>query len=466
MLRFLLSASLLASLGACERRSDDQPVVVGVIPDPDRREGGVSVVARGALAQGLVRFDAAGQVEPALAERWSMVDDGRSYIFRLADATWSDGTAVTAAQVVMSLRRAVRAGAAHRLTPFLRSIDEIVAMTPQVIEIRLKRPNTELLTLLAQPELAVSRGSRGSGPLRPLAGPGIRLRPPVDTDGDAVPFRPSDEVQVQGERAALAATRFARRRSDLVLGGTITDWPLVAAARIAPAEVRIDPAGGLFGFAFTSRAGFLATPQGRAAIAMALQSAAIPGAIDASWNDAVAILPSRLDSAAGPALPPWHGLSRDRQRTMAREQVTAWAAPIFVRVALPGGAGATLLWGRVAAALGSAGIRAARVAPDAPADLRLVDRVAPYDSARWYLATACRPCSNDTATLIEDARDAADLPERARRLAVADVALARDVAFVPLGRPWRWSLVARRLDGFQTNPRAVHPLNHLRADPR
>ncbi len=466
MLRFLLSASLLASLGACERRSDDQPVVVGVIPDPDRGEGGVRVVVRGALAQGLVRFDAAGQVEPALAERWSMVDDGRGYIFRLADATWSDGTAVTAAQVVMSLRRAVRTGAAHRLTPFLRSIDEIVAMTPQVIEIRLKRPNTELLTLLAQPELAVSRGSRGSGPLRPVAGPGTRLRPPIDTDGDAAASLPSDEVQVQGERAAMAVARFARRRSDLVLGGTIADWPLVAAARIAPADVRIDPAGGLFGFAFASRTGFLATPQGRAAIAMALQSATIPGAIDASWNDAGAILPARLDSAAGPALPPWHGLSRDRQRTIAREQVTAWSGPIVVRVALPGGPGATLLWGRVAAALGTVGIRAERVALDAPADLRLVDRVAPYDSARWYLATACRPCSTDTATLIENARDAGDLPERARRLAVADVALARDVAFVPLARPWRWSLVVRRLDGFQTNPRAVHPLNHLRADPR
>ncbi len=67
-------------------------------------------------------------------------------------------------------------------------------------------------------------------------------------------------------------------------------------------------------------------------------------------------------------------------------------------------------------------------------------------------------------TLIAAARDATSLPERAQRLAAADAALAADVAFVPVARPWRWSLVAPRLRAFQTNARAVHPLNHLRGD--
>ena len=37
-------------------------------------------------AQGLVRFDASGQIEPGLAERWIVIDNGMSYIFRLRDA--------------------------------------------------------------------------------------------------------------------------------------------------------------------------------------------------------------------------------------------------------------------------------------------------------------------------------------------------------------------------------------------
>ncbi|WP_430635237.1 hypothetical protein [Sphingomonas hankookensis] len=106
------------------------------------------------------------------------------------------------------------------------------------------------------------------------------------------------------------------------------------------------------------------------------------------------------------------------------------------------------------------------MAIDAPADLRLVDRVAPYDSARWYLATACRDCSLEAMTLIAAVRDADNLPERAQLLATADAALTADVAFVPLARPWRWSLVASRLRAFQANARAVHPLNHLRTDTR
>lgn len=463
MRRFLLSALLPLMLVACDGKGDERRVVVDAIEDGAK--GDVErVLLRSALAQGLVRFDAAGQVEPGLAERWNMVDDGRSYIFRLGDATWSDGRPVTAEQVVVALRRAVRADAGHRLTPFLRSIDEIVAMTPQVIEVRLKRPNTELLTLLAQPELAVIRGTQGTGPLRRLQGSGIRLRAPADPEGP--PPVAADEVRLRGGRAALAVARYAEKRSDLVLGGDFADWPLVAAAGPRPADVRIDPARGLFGFAFVTRDGFLATALGRAAVAMAVQGANVPGAIDPAWGPADTLLPERLDSAADPALPPWRNLTEEQRWTTARAQVAAYSRPVRLRIALPTGPGATLLWGRIAVALSRIGIAGERVAMTAPADLRLVDRVAPYDSARWYLATACRSCSMEAMTLIAAARDADNLPERAQRLAVADAAMAADVAFVSLARPWRWSLVAPRLRVFQTNARAVHPLNHLRGDPR
>jgi peptide/nickel transport system substrate-binding protein len=459
-----LLALIALSLSGCSKRSDDRPVVVSVVTDGPAADAAPAVL-RSALAQGLVRFDAAGQVEPGLAERWNMVDGGRSYIFRLGRATWSDGQPVTADQIVAALRRAVRTGTAHRLTPFLRSIDDIVAMTPQVIEVRLKRPNTELLTLLAQPELAVMRGRQGSGPLRRLRGQGMRLHAPVDSEG--APSVAADEVQLHDERGALAIARFASGRADLVMGGGVRDWPIVQAATPAPVNVRIDPAHGLFGFAFATRSGFLAAPLDRAAVAMALQAAAIPAAIDPGWTTVVAtVLPERLDSASDPAQPPWRNLSTEQRWQTARVQVARWGAPVRLRVALPDGAGGRLLWGRVAAALARIGIAGERVAIDAPAGLRLVDRVAPYDSARWYLATACRPCSMEAMTLIAAARDATDLAERAQRMAAADAALAADVAFVPLARPWRWSLVARRLDGFQTNARAVHPLNHLRGEPR
>ena len=45
---------------------------------------------RAATTEGLVGLDAEGQVIPALADRWIVTDDGRSFIFRLRDGTWPE----------------------------------------------------------------------------------------------------------------------------------------------------------------------------------------------------------------------------------------------------------------------------------------------------------------------------------------------------------------------------------------
>src|SRR6476620_8787478 len=50
------------------------------------------------VAQGLVRFDAGGNIVGGLAERWNVSNDGLSYIFRLASAEWPDGRKITAEQ--------------------------------------------------------------------------------------------------------------------------------------------------------------------------------------------------------------------------------------------------------------------------------------------------------------------------------------------------------------------------------
>src|SRR4051794_18060449 len=40
------------------------------------------------VGQGLVQFDAAGNIVPGLAERWNVSGDGLSYIFRIASTDW------------------------------------------------------------------------------------------------------------------------------------------------------------------------------------------------------------------------------------------------------------------------------------------------------------------------------------------------------------------------------------------
>ncbi|MEO6216792.1 MAG: ABC transporter substrate-binding protein, partial [Sphingomonas sp.] len=101
-----LVASILA-LAGCDRRSDRGAVVVSAIGGAprlvDSSLGPVDLPSRlltNATAQGLVRFDGSGQIEPGIAERWTVIDHGMSYIFRLRDAEWGNGRQVAAGDQV------------------------------------------------------------------------------------------------------------------------------------------------------------------------------------------------------------------------------------------------------------------------------------------------------------------------------------------------------------------------------
>ena len=460
------------SLAACQRQGDTGPVRVAAIgarptmADPIRGALGLpSRLLVDAVAQGLVRFDAAGQIEPGLAERWIVTDGGMSYIFRLREARWADGAPVTSEQIAARLRRQLSPASRNALAPFLSAVDEVVAMTPQVVEVRLKRPRPDLLKLFAQPEMALLQPKAGgSGPMiLTERTPATVLRPMVLGSDEAQPAA-QDNVVLTGTRASLAVARFVAGDADLVAGGTITDWPLVAAADPANAAIRTDPAAGLFGLLVVRRDGFLADTSHRAAIAQAIDRAAMTG-VAAGWLPDERLLPEQFDSAAPPRAPAWAVLSLVQRRAVARATVAAWGKPVRLRIALPAGPGATRLFGQIAASLATVGIGAERVDPGKPSDLTLLDAVAPYDSARWYLATACRPCGGDALAKILAARDAPTMPERAQRIAEADAALAADISFIPIARPFRWSLVAPRLRAWQPNARAWHPLNHLRTAP-
>ncbi|OYW22279.1 MULTISPECIES: ABC transporter substrate-binding protein [unclassified Sphingomonas] len=486
--RFVAPLLLIGGIllvASCNQRRDIGPVVVSAIgPGPvltDPARGALSGPARLLLdstAQGLVRFDAVGQIAPGLAERWIVIDNGMSYIFRLREAEWSDGSRVTAAQIVERLRRQIAPRSRNPLRPYLTAVDEIVEMTPQVIEVRLKRPRPDLLKLFAQPELALllDRPPRGTGPFRvaPSGKNGTLLTPAFDparaTSDDVEEPGPEQSVQLIGERSARAIVRFAERQSDLVSGGTFVDWPLLKFVEIAPANFRLDPAEGLFGFAIVNREGFLADADNRAALSQVIDRIAIVSAFAPGWQATEQILPAALDSAANPSIASWATLSPAQRREGARARVRRWKAShdrtITIRIALPSGPGATILYGFVGAALRSIGLTPQRVNRDAPADLRLIDSVAPYDSARWYLATACQPCGEDVEGALNAARDADSLSERAQRIAEADALVNEDAAFIPIARPLRWSLVALRLSRWQGNGRAWHPLNELRTNTR
>ncbi len=474
--RCVVAGALL--LFACDQPTPEQTTAVSVIGGaPQLRDGGRGAASEpdrvyaDTIAQGLVRYDAAGQIEAGLAARWIVIDDGRTYIFRLRRLRWPDGRIITATEVAAALRRQIAQRSRNPIKPYLTAVSAVRAMTPDVVEVDLSRPRPDLLKLFAQPELAIVRragGTRlGSGPYAPVSADPLLLAPRPEPDRSRDKRNPAvrHRIRLSGERAAMAILRFRERGADLVLGGTFADWPLVGLAKVERSSIRIDPASGIFGLAIASRHGFLADVAGRTAIAEAIDRTALLGAFSQDWVATEQLLPDALDSAAGPAIGGWAALAPEERIADARRIVAEWrertGSVPTLRLALPVGAGASRLWARLAADLLAVGIRPVRVGMGKTADLRLVDAVAPYDSARWYLDAACASCSPEVKAAIDAARIAPTLAERAAASARADAMLAADVGFIPVGRPFRWSLVARGLRGWQRNARAWHPLNHL-----
>lgn len=466
--RFALPALLLAALGGCGR-NDDAAITVSVVGGPARAADpnvqslpAPAAVMTGALMQGLVQFDAQGQIEPALAERWIVTDDGLSYIFRLRDAKWSDGGDVTAAQVAKSLRASLSPASHNPLKPMFGPVIEIVAMTESVVEIRLSEPQGYLLQLLAQPEMAVLRMGRGTGPyriFRPLPHSTI-LRPAVTDDLDEDGLR-QQERRIRGEDAASAVARYANSDAQLVLGGTFNTYPLAMAGRVNERQIRASSVPGLFGLVPARADGPIADRDVRRALAMAINRGGFVQRLVPNWRPAQGLLPGPVGNFIQ-AVPDWATLERPARLARARKLIGT--RNITVRLALPDGPGGRLLFAQLAADWRTIGVKTARARPVESADLRLIDAVAPVSVATWYLNRFRCPglpqCSQDVTTTFTLLRRATP-QERPRLIAEADQALADAQLYLPIATPLRWSLVAPRLRGYADNAAAIHPLNRL-----
>ena len=479
-LLFLAFAALLAG---CSRKPATGPVTVSVIGeapaivDPSRTPPSpASAVLLSETAQGLVSFDAAGEIKPGLGERWIIFDEGLDYTFRVA----SD-SGISAEQTARLLRRMTDPNGNNALRSVLGAIEEIVAVTPEVVEIRLRSPRPNLLQLLAQPDMALIRNGKGTGPMRILShdAGSMLLRPIQDDDAEgpqASAIRQGErDVRLFGETAKLAIERFTAGRSALVLGGTFDDLAMARFANPPAAVLRFDPVVGLFGLQFVEKQGFVGPPEIRRALAMAIDRDRILASFAVKeWKPAVALVPASIADLPAPATPDWAGAPIEQRRTSAARTIANWVkqqgSPPPLRVALPGGPGSAQLFGLLAQDWAAIGVHAVRVPMGADADLRLVDAIAPSDIASWYLRRfTCRlsaVCSEAADQSLNGARLVATLAERTALLADADRRLAEAVPFIPLAMPLRWALVSPTLDGFRTNVRGAHPLTELRAPAR
>lgn len=422
--------------------------------------------AMAATRSGLVGFDAEGHLVPALAERWVVTDDAQDYIFRLPDGVWSDGTPIAAADVAAALRRALAAARTTPLRAELASIRDIRVMARRVIEIELDAPQPDLLTLLAQPELGIAAGAHGQHHEGPMA---------IRRDGDhwlanlAPSVRGSHTLALRFQSAQDAVGRFAQGHADLVLGGTFASLPLATRIAMTRGNLQFDPVAGLFGLDVVTAQGFLADPANREALAMAIDRDALTGAFGVSAAAATTrIVSAGLDGDNGMIGERWTGQTIDQRRQAAAARIKALKIPPVLTLSLPTGPGTDILFKRLHDDLDAVGIALVRVAPDAAADLTLVDSVARYPRARWFLerlscTVHAQACSAPGDAGVVAAIHASDPAEAARLYAQAEVEITAANGFIPLARPLRWSLVHGAVSGFSLNPWGWHPLSPLAA---
>jgi oligopeptide transport system substrate-binding protein len=480
-LSLLLAPPLALMAGSCGPSGGGGPVAVAIIGAPDSLfQQGVRLAPaaqhlRAATFEGMVALDPGGQVVPAIAERWIVSDDGLSYIFRLRDSTWPDGEEITAADVRRLLRDAMTRLKGTSLGLDLAKIRDIRAMTGRVIEVRLTAPMPDLLRVLAQPELGFVKSGSGSGPMvlsRDDANPLARLSAlppearglPAREDWEAV-ARPLT-VAPMAPRAAVAA--FSRGDVDLVLGGSLIDFPLAEVGPLSRGTIQVDPALGLLGLVIRSEKGLLADPDLREALSMALDRQALIQPFGLSgWQASNWIVPPTIFATAPYPVSRWDGLSLDERRAVAAARVRGWAAQsggeAAVRVGLPSGPGSDLLFREIAAGWATIGVSATRVAPGEGAELELRDNLARYSSARWYLnqfncSLKAGLCSPEADALVRQSLSEPDPAERERLLVQAHAALTAREVYIPIGAPVRWSLVRGSIRSYLANQWGLHPL--------
>ncbi|WP_295531663.1 ABC transporter substrate-binding protein, partial [Novosphingobium sp. Chol11] len=277
-LALLFAFALLAQ--GCGR-SAQGPLPVALIGDRSALQGAsirlppAGQVLRAATGEGLVGFDKEGRVVPAIAERWIIMDDGASYIFRLRDGIWPDGTAITAETTAAALRKALAALKGTALGLDLMAIAQVRVMATRVIEIDLIAPEPDLLTLLAQPELGLLRAARGSGLMALKRENGQLLLSLIPPEQRGLPpqesfARRSRTLVVELVPAARGVARFNDGYVDALLGGRIDSLPLAQIGGLSRGNVQLDPVIGMFGIMIDGAQGFLAESPNREALALAI----------------------------------------------------------------------------------------------------------------------------------------------------------------------------------------------------
>jgi peptide/nickel transport system substrate-binding protein len=181
MRRLLFAFAALLLIPAAAQAAKDR-LVLGMPLEPPHLDptagaaAAIDEVVYANLFEGLTRIDENGAVKPALAESWTISDDGLTYSFKLhGGVTFHDGTAMDSADVKFSLDRARAVDSTNAQKGLFDSIASVETPDTQTVLVKLSRPEGLFLwnmgwgdAVIVAPESAGTNKSHpvGTGPFR------------------------------------------------------------------------------------------------------------------------------------------------------------------------------------------------------------------------------------------------------------------------------------------------------------
>ena len=175
----LLTAAMVAAVPLTAHAAKDTlSIGMGLEPphlDPTAgAAAAIDEVVYANVFEGLTRIISDGTVAPGLAESWTISDDGLTYTFSLRKgATFHDGTALDAGDVVFSWERATGPDSVNAKKGIFEPIEKIEAKDASTAVVTLKRPTGHFLfdmgrgdAVIVAPESAETNKANpvGTGP--------------------------------------------------------------------------------------------------------------------------------------------------------------------------------------------------------------------------------------------------------------------------------------------------------------
>ncbi len=98
---------------------------------------------------GLIDYDAQGNIVPSVATSWEISEDGLTYTFQLRqDVKWHDGKALTAGDVQFTYEKILDPQIASRFNLNFQAVQDVQAPSPSTVVITLKQPDPVFLAHL------------------------------------------------------------------------------------------------------------------------------------------------------------------------------------------------------------------------------------------------------------------------------------------------------------------------------